>query len=214
MEIAVLLVQGGYFFAQNLYSTTKKPHCTALRNLHILKKCIIIVDVYFRTCPNRFSENERCIILEAFSEFMSGLVEQLSAFKEIIAAVAIVVVDVCAILILCFCRKEKKAVRSQWEKAARHVVLQDASGSFSFAPCSVEILMGRHISADLRFNDMSVSRYHAILSLEEGIWTITDLGSTTGTFVNGARVRESRKLRLNDEITIGKKSLYLRRAGS
>lgn len=152
--------------------------------------------------------------MEAFSEFMSGLVEQLSAFKEIIAAVAIVVVDVCAILILCFCRKEKKAVRSQWEKAARHVVLQDASGSFSFAPCSVEILMGRHISADLRFNDMSVSRYHAILSLEEGIWTITDLGSTTGTFVNGARVRESRKLRLNDEITIGKKSLYLRRAGS
>ncbi len=149
--------------------------------------------------------------MEAFLETLKELVNELSAFKEIIAASAIIAVDICAILILCFCGKEKKAVQAQWEKAARHVILCDGSGNFSFAPNSREILMGRHISADLRFNDMSVSRYHAILSLEEGIWTITDLGSTTGTFVNGIKVKDSKKLRLNDEITIGKKSLYLRR---
>ena len=57
---------------------------------------------------------------------------------------------------------------------------------------------------------MSVSRYHALLSLEDGIWTITDLDSTSGTFVNGQRVKQ-KKLRNNDEIKIGKKALYIRR---
>lgn len=149
--------------------------------------------------------------MEGFSEFFSELAGQLSAFKEVIAAAAIIAVDVCALVILCFCVKEKKAVCKQWENAARHVVLTDAGGNFSFKPNSQEILMGRHISADLRFTDMSVSRYHAILSLEDGIWQITDLGSTTGTFVNGQKITQTRKLRPNDEIKIGKKIVYLRK---
>ena len=150
--------------------------------------------------------------MEAISEVMTELVDELSAFSDIIAPIGIIFVDVCAILILLFCRKEKAVVQAQWEQAARHVVLADTDSDFCFAPNSQEILMGRHISADLRFTDLSVSRYHAILSLEEGIWTIIDLGSTSGTFVNGTRVKDSRKLRLNDEIRIGKKTLVLRRA--
>ncbi|MGN0612626.1 MAG: FHA domain-containing protein [Porcipelethomonas sp.] len=149
--------------------------------------------------------------MEGLSEFLSEFFGELSAFKEIIAAAAIILVDVCALFILCFCTKEKKTVQKQWAAAARHVVLTDAEGAFRFAPSSQEILMGRHISADLRFTDLSVSRYHAILSLEDGIWTITDLDSTTGTFVNGERIKESRRLRPNDEIKIGKKILYLRK---
>ena len=150
--------------------------------------------------------------MDAFSEVMSGLVKELSAFSDIIAAVGIIFVDFCAIFILLYCRKEKSVVQEQWEKAARHVMLVDESGEFRFTPNSQEILMGRHISADLRFTDMSVSRYHAILTLEDGIWNIIDLGSTSGTFVNGSRVQEQQKLRLNDSIQIGKKTLYLRRA--
>lgn len=149
--------------------------------------------------------------MENVSEFLSGLIGELSAFKDIIAALALIIVDVCAIVILCFSLKEKKVVQKQWEAAARHVMLTDSSGTFCFKPNSREVLMGRHISADLRFTDLSVSRYHAILSLEDGIWTITDLGSTTGTFVNGRKINQTYKLRPNDEIKIGKKSLYLRK---
>ncbi len=149
--------------------------------------------------------------MEGVSEFLSEFVGELSAFKEIIAASAVIIVDICALFILCFCFKEKKAVQKQWENAARHVILTDSSGAFSFKPNSQEILMGRHISADLRFTDLSVSRYHAILSLEEGVWQITDLGSTSGTYVNGVKIQKTRKLRPNDEITIGKKTLYLRK---
>lgn len=149
--------------------------------------------------------------MEALSEFLGEFFGELSAFKEIIAALAIIIVDISALVILCFCSKEKKAVQRQWENAARHVVLTDSSGGFQFKPNSQEILMGRHISADLRFTDMSVSRYHAILSLEDGIWVITDLGSKSGTYVNGQRVAKTRKLRPNDEIQIGKKIIYLRK---
>ena len=120
-------------------------------------------------------------MFDSFTEFVSEMAEELSAFKEIISAAGLIVIDICALVIICFCAKEKKTV-----------------------------LMGRHISADLRFSDMSVSRYHALLSLEDGIWTITDLDSTSGTFVNGQRVKQ-KKLRNNDEIKIGKKALYIRR---
>lgn len=149
--------------------------------------------------------------MEGVSEFLSEFVSELSAFKEIIAASAIIIVDVCALFILCFCLKEKKSVQRQWENAARHVVLTDISGEFTFKPNSQEILMGRHISADLRFTDLSVSRYHAILSLEDGVWAITDIGSTSGTYVNGVKIQKTRKLHPNDEIKIGKKILYLRK---
>ena len=131
-----------------------------------------------------------------FTEFMGELADRLSAFKEIV--------------IICVCAKEKKTVQKQWGKAARNMVLTDMSGDFTFTLNAQEILMGRHISAELRFPDMSVSRYHALLSLEDGIWTITDLDSTSGTFVNGQKIKQ-KKLRNNDEIKIGKKILYIRR---
>ena len=149
-------------------------------------------------------------MLDNFTEFISEMVEELSAFKEIISAAGLIIVDICALVISCLCAREKKTVQKQWSKASRHMVLMDYSGEFTFTLNSYEVLMGRHISADLRFSDMSVSRYHALLSLEDGIWTITDLDSTSGTFVNGQKVKQ-KKLRNNDEIKIGKKALYIRR---
>lgn len=149
-------------------------------------------------------------MLENFTEFMSEMADELSAFKEIVSAVGLLIVDICALVIICFCVKEKKTVQKQWGRAARHMILTDISGEFTFTLNAQEVLMGRHISADLRFPDMSVSRYHALLSFEDGIWTLTDLDSTSGTFVNGQRIKQ-KKLRNNDEIKIGKKILYIRR---
>lgn len=149
--------------------------------------------------------------MEEFIEFFSELIEKLSGYKDIIAASALIIIDICALIIILFCSKEKKAVQAQWGRASRHMVLTDAAESFVFALNSQEILMGRHISADLRFSDMSVSRYHALLSLDNGVWTLTDLNSKSGTFVNGVQIKEKR-LKNNDEISIGKKKLYIRRA--
>ncbi len=148
--------------------------------------------------------------MNEFTEFVSQLVEKFSEFGDIIAASALIIIDVCALVIIAFCVKEKKTVQQQWSRASRHMILTDATESFTFTLNSQEILMGRHISTDLRFPDLSVSRYHALLTLENGIWTLKDLDSKSGTYVNGMKIKE-RKLKNNDEIIIGKKKIYLRR---
>lgn len=150
-------------------------------------------------------------MFENFTEFLSEMAGELSAVKEIVTAAGLIIIDICALVIIAFCTKEKKTVQTQWNKSARHMVLTDYSGDFIFNLNSQEVLMGRHIATDLRFTDMSVSRYHALLTLEEGIWILQDLDSKSGTFVNGQRISR-KKLRSNDEIKIGKKTLYLRRA--
>ncbi len=148
--------------------------------------------------------------MEAFIEFLNEFIGRFSEFNELIAAVSLILIDICALVIIAFCLKERKTVQAQWSKAARHMVLTDASRSFVFTLNSQEVLLGRHISTDLRFTDMSVSRYHALLTLDNGIWTLTDLNSKTGTYVNGIRIKE-KKLKPNDEIIIGKKKFYIRR---
>jgi pSer/pThr/pTyr-binding forkhead associated (FHA) protein len=65
-----------------------------------------------------------------------------------------------------------------------------------------DLVIGRS-GADLDVDDRGVSRAHARISRgAEGGWTLTDLGSTNGTFLNGVRVR-SAVLRDGDEIRIG-----------
>lgn len=58
----------------------------------------------------------------------------------------------------------------------------------------------------LAVNDYSVSRIHARITEEEGIYYIEDLNSTNGTFKNGLRLQpyEKRKLEREDELKFGK----------
>lgn len=49
-------------------------------------------------------------------------------------------------------------------------------------------VVGRRPPSDLLIDELDVSGEHAALSAAEGRWTVEDLGSTNGTFVNGARV--------------------------
>jgi serine phosphatase RsbU (regulator of sigma subunit)/pSer/pThr/pTyr-binding forkhead associated (FHA) protein len=48
-----------------------------------------------------------------------------------------------------------------------------------------------------------VSRKHATFERRGSSWAVRDLGSTNGTFVNGARVSEPRVLSSNDRVTVG-----------
>lgn len=66
------------------------------------------------------------------------------------------------------------------------------------------ILIGSGPSAVLRLEDASVSSIHAVIKVApEGTATVIDLGSETGTRVNGGPVTEPTSLKQGDLITVG-----------
>jgi predicted RNA-binding Zn-ribbon protein involved in translation (DUF1610 family) len=67
--------------------------------------------------------------------------------------------------------------------------------------------IGRSLSADIRFDDPTVSRRHAMLHCADGEARVLDDRSLNGVFVNGERV-DMRPLSDGDEVTIGRFRLY------
>ncbi len=65
-----------------------------------------------------------------------------------------------------------------------------------------EYVIGRRSDCQVFVPDMRVSRQHARLWKDGEVWTLEDLGSNNGTYVNGVRVKTSTNLRHDDEIAI------------
>ena len=66
-----------------------------------------------------------------------------------------------------------------------------------------ETSVGRASESDIFLDDVTVSRKHARISRAKEIFSVTDLGSLNGTYVNGAVITNSH-LNDGDEIQIGK----------
>ncbi len=73
----------------------------------------------------------------------------------------------------------------------------------SFESIGETALIGRSPECAVFLDDVTVSRRHAELVREGGAYTIRDLGSLNGTFVNKHRI-ESTVLEDDDEVQIGK----------
>jgi pSer/pThr/pTyr-binding forkhead associated (FHA) protein len=67
--------------------------------------------------------------------------------------------------------------------------------------------IGRSLAADIRFDDATVSRRHALVANEEGGVRVLDDRSLNGIMVNGRRVEWS-PLVDGDELSIGRHTLY------
>jgi pSer/pThr/pTyr-binding forkhead associated (FHA) protein len=81
----------------------------------------------------------------------------------------------------------------------------------SFFPGDDRTLIGRSPECAIFLDDVTVSRRHAELVRDGDTFTITDLGSLNGTFVNRKRI-ETARLEDDDEVQIGKYRLtFLRR---
>ncbi|MDQ3065966.1 MAG: FHA domain-containing protein [Actinomycetota bacterium] len=81
----------------------------------------------------------------------------------------------------------------------------------SFFPSGERTLIGRSPECDVFLDDVTVSRKHAEVVKSGESFTITDLGSLNGTFVNKKRI-ETAELDDDDEVQIGKYRLtFLRR---
>ena len=64
--------------------------------------------------------------------------------------------------------------------------------------------VGRDAGCDMVLGDPSVSSRHARLHFEQGQWWLTDLGSTNGTWLNGARVAEPMSIESGDVVQFGR----------
>ena len=88
-------------------------------------------------------------------------------------------------------------------QAAVRARLIDTTNNRAYDLASARLLMGRESKNDIAVHDVNASRTHAELRFEpQGVWTITDLGSTNGTLVNGREVA-TQPLSEGDRITIG-----------
>jgi hypothetical protein len=67
--------------------------------------------------------------------------------------------------------------------------------------------IGRERDNDVVLLDPKASRYHAQISFEAGQWTVTDLGSSNHTYVNGQLVAAPTALRPGDRIGVGETEL-------
>jgi FHA domain-containing protein/zinc ribbon protein len=81
----------------------------------------------------------------------------------------------------------------------------------TFFPGDTRTLIGRSPECDIFLDDVTVSRRHAELLRDGERFTIRDLGSLNGTFVNRRRI-EAVELADDDEVQIGKyRMTFLRR---
>ena len=72
----------------------------------------------------------------------------------------------------------------QNQEAAPAYLILDDTVVYQVAPSSA-LTIGRHDINDIVFDDHKVSREHAVLKYTDGKFTLIDLASTHGTFVNG-----------------------------
>jgi pSer/pThr/pTyr-binding forkhead associated (FHA) protein len=68
---------------------------------------------------------------------------------------------------------------------------------------------GRAPDRDIFLDDITVSRHHASFLLNQGQVTVEDQGSLNGTYVNRQLIDGTARLRLGDEVQIGKYRMVL-----
>ena len=97
--------------------------------------------------------------------------------------------------------------RDQLETAGEYLAY-DEDAKMTIVPLTREwTRVGRSLAADVRFDDPTVSRRHALIVRQADGVRVLDDRSLNGVFVNGERVEWS-VLRDGDEILVGRYRLY------
>jgi pSer/pThr/pTyr-binding forkhead associated (FHA) protein len=67
-----------------------------------------------------------------------------------------------------------------------------------------EFVIGRGKDCDLQINEAEISRHHCMLRGRAEQYTLVDLGSANGTYLNGNRLISQATLQDGDELRLGK----------
>ena len=89
----------------------------------------------------------------------------------------------------------------RWRPAL--VVISGVAAGSEFIVDRVRTTVGRGPGVDLAFADAEMSQQHAAIEFADGGFRLCDLGSTNGTYVNGALVRVC-ELKNADRVQLGR----------
>ncbi len=90
---------------------------------------------------------------------------------------------------------------ARWRPAL--VVISGVAAGSEFIVDRVRTTVGRGPRVDLAFADAEMSQQHAAIEFADGGFRLCDLGSTNGTYVNGALVRVC-ELKNADRVQLGR----------
>ena len=107
-----------------------------------------------------------------------------------------------------------KAGGSPSPVAGSFIDLQPATGQSPLHFRCKSVLVGRRSTCDLHIDNDSVSTAHAVLFEHEGVWSVRDLGSRHGTYVNGDRVDRQSAVRAGDVLRLGDAQIVISAASS
>ena len=93
--------------------------------------------------------------------------------------------------------------------AAQLEVARGPNAGSTYLIDTASVSVGRHPESDVFLDDITVSRRHSLISRTEGGFSVRDVDSLNGTYVNRRRVEEA-ELHDGDELQIGRFHLTFR----
>jgi pSer/pThr/pTyr-binding forkhead associated (FHA) protein len=95
------------------------------------------------------------------------------------------------------------------QTAGQHAVLVDEDVGTEYPLMDAMCVVGRGPNCSVRIKHPALSRYHALIKCVDDDWTIADMKSTNGVYVNGRRIHAA-ALKPNDLIGIGEHTLIFK----
>lgn len=103
---------------------------------------------------------------------------------------------------------EREVVLALPKNSGILIILSGAGLASRYLLDSANVKIGRDLNNEICFDDITVSRSHALIEKIDQAYFIKDLGSLNGTYINAVAVK-SNQLKSGDEIQIGKYHLTL-----
>lgn len=97
-------------------------------------------------------------------------------------------------------------------RPAREIVIHPPEGEPRVVALEGDtITLGRSDRMTVRLADAYVSDEHAMIRSDGDAWTVRDLGSTNGTYLNGAKVTQPTTIGAGDQLRLGKTRVEVRK---